>query len=295
MEKLGLSNQGRDQAESFSTVRKVSEPKTEQASPFKQSTRKRVSSGQQKQPLGVNMSFGNSPSTVRQFRRVSPNSEKSNSHASPSKARLVTDATFSDTENVPPASIRSYSSTAATMTSTESKESYLGKRAYSKAIGLSCQEVLNNTGDQEKREAVSRLAEAFSDLEAVDPEGVYHILKITLEKMGSDAKLAQLLPSMPQSQPPTINSPSKTPQKAGAAAAKLVLAQNNPHLKSHQRRQSAQLQRQNSQIRPPKSEESGTLSAMPGQVVGGLEHNKVLADVLYQRWCEGLRNRWPAV
>lgn len=297
IETLSLSSRGQDQAESFSTMRKVSGPKTEQASPLRQSTKKRISSGQQKQPLGINMSFGNSPSTVRQFRRVSPNAEKANFHQSPSKPRLAGEPTSPDVENMPPASIPGYSSTATTIMPTESKESYLGRRAYSKAIGLSCQEVLNNTGDQEKREAVSRLAEAFSDLEAVDPEGVYHILKATLEKMHSDSKLGQLLPSTPQSQPSTINSQSKPPQNAGAGAgaAKLVLAQNNPHLKSHRRRQSAQLQRNDSQTCSPKSEEKALLSAMPGQAVGGLEHNKVLADVLFQRWCEGLRNRWPAV
>jgi serine/threonine-protein kinase 24/25/MST4 len=294
MEKLSLSSQAQDQPEIFSTMRRVSGPKTEEPSPFRQSTKKRISSGQQKQPLGINMSFGNSPSTVRQFRRVSPNAENQNVHESPSKPQLTVNIS-SDLENMPPPSTLGYSSTATTITPMESKESYLGRRAYSKAIGLSCQEVLNNIGDQEKREAVSRLAEAFSDLEAVDPEGVYHILKATVEKMQSDSKLAQMLPSIPQSQPSTINSQPITPQKAGAAAAKLVLAQNNPHLKSHRRRQSAQIPRDDSQIWSPKSDEKAMLSVMPGQAVGGLEHTKVLGDVLFERWCEGLRNRWPAV
>jgi serine/threonine-protein kinase 24/25/MST4 len=294
MESLSLSNQAQDRSEIFSTMRRVSGPKTEQVSPFRQSTKKRVSGGHQKQPLGINMSFGNSPSTVRQFRRVSPNAETQIFHESPSKPQPTANIS-SDAENIPPPSILGYSSTATTIMPTESKESYLGRRAYSRAIGISCQEVLNNTGDQEKRKAVSRLAEAFSDLEAVDPEGVYHILKVTVEKMQSDSKLVQLLPSISQSQPSTINNPPKTPQKAGAAAAKLVLAQNNPHLKSHRRRQSAQIQRDDSQMWSPKSDEKAILSAMPGQAVAGLEHNKVLADVLFERWCEGLRNRWPAV
>jgi serine/threonine-protein kinase 24/25/MST4 len=30
-------------------------------------------------------------------------------------------------------------------------------------------------------------------------------------------------------------------------------------------------------------------------LVGGLEHTRQLADVLFERWCEGLRVRWPAV
>lgn len=68
-------------------------------------------------------------------------------------------------------------------TSPNSKEAQLGRRAYTKGIGFACQEVLANTGDQEKREAISRLAEAFSDLEIVDPEGLFHILKLSNEKM----------------------------------------------------------------------------------------------------------------
>ena len=294
MEKLSLSSQAQDGAEPSSTMRRVSGPKTQQVSPFRQSTKKRISSGQQKQPLGINMSFGNSPSTVRQFRRVSPNTENQDTQESPSKPRLAGNMS-SDTENIPPPHVLDYSSTGTTITPTESKESYLGRRAYSKAIGLSCQEVLNNTGDQEKREAVSRLAEAFSDLEAVDPEGVYHILKATVEKMQSDSKLSQLLPSMSHSQPSTINKQPKTPQKAGAAAAKLVLAQNNPHLKSHRRRQSAQIPHDEGQTWSPENDEKAMLSVMPGQAVNGLEHTKVLSDVLFERWCEGLRNRWPAV
>ena len=30
-------------------------------------------------------------------------------------------------------------------------------------------------------------------------------------------------------------------------------------------------------------------------LVGGLEHTRQLADSLFERWCEGLRLRWPAV
>jgi serine/threonine-protein kinase 24/25/MST4 len=198
----------------------------------------------------------------------------------------------------PPPPRTSFSSTASTIAPFESKETFLGRRAYSHALGLSCQSVLNETGDQKKREAVSRLAEAFSDLEAVDPAGIYHILTATIEKLHADPKLSQMLPSAPESQPPTIDSQPQTPRKDGAAAAaaKLILAQNNPHLKSHRRRQSAQVVRGDSNLlTSPHGDDKVMPSAMPGQAVAGLEHTKVLADVLFERWCEGLRNRWPAV
>ena len=88
----------------------------------------------------------------------------------------------------------------------------------------------------------------------------------------SDPKLAGLLPP---SQPPT-------PQKP-----KLVLAQNNPHLKSHRRRQSSLLPTEDMWTDKPLQ--------LPGQLVPGLEHTKQLADVLYSKWAEGLKNRWPNV
>ena len=146
-----------------STVRRTSTP-IDRSPSARRSTRKRKSSGM-KQPLGVDMTFGNSPSTVRQFRRVSDRQQSPTNDCSgiPSK----TD------ENCAPTAVFSEAST---------KEALLGRRMYSVGIGLSCQEVLSNTCDQEKREAISRLAEAWSDLEMADPEGLYHIIKSSYEK-----------------------------------------------------------------------------------------------------------------
>lgn len=129
---------------------------------------KRRSSGV-KQPLGVDLTFGNSPSTVRQFRRVSDKMDKI--AADPS---YMNQYQIAVDENASPKTLYSDSN---------SKEAQLGRRAYSKAVGLACQEVLGTTADQEKREAISRLAEAWSDLEMVDPEGLYHILKSMNEKL----------------------------------------------------------------------------------------------------------------
>ncbi|KAL4782791.1 hypothetical protein BJX76DRAFT_368888 [Aspergillus varians] len=214
---------------------------------------KRRSSGI-KQPLGVDLTFGNSPSTVRQFRRVSDKAPTEDSFTS---YQLTGD------ENASPKSLSSENN---------SKEAQLGHRAYSRAVGHACQEVLGTTGDQEKREAISRLAEAWSDLEMVDPEGLYHILRATNEKLLSDPKLSSLVPQGPQ---------PESPQRP-----RLVLAQNNPHLKSHRRRQSTVAIE--SSLQPQ-------LTDLPSQPAPGMEHIKQLSDVLYTRWSDGLRNRWPGV
>ena len=86
----------------------------------------------------------------------------------------------------------------------------------------------------------------------------------------SDPKLSNLLP---------LSRP-KTPQKP-----KLVLAQNNPHLKSHRRRQSSLL--------PAEEVSADTDTQLPGELVPGMDHTKQLANVLYGKWAEGLKNRWP--
>ena len=184
-----------------STMRRLPEPSLPPSSTpsAHRSMKKRISSGQQKQPLGVNLSFGNSPSTVRQFRRVSPTAiEKDRldketsstaSSLSSSKLRASAQTQSSDTENMPPpapppptrnhaqdysrssstsAYVTRCTSTNSTISSSDppsssacSKEAVLGRLLYSSAVGLSCQEVLNTTADSTKRDALARLAERF--------------------------------------------------------------------------------------------------------------------------------------
>jgi serine/threonine-protein kinase 24/25/MST4 len=215
----------------------------------------------QKRPLQPDMNFGNTGSTVRVFRRVSDNS---------TLAQVSFDSA--------PGSIRDENGPQTVETT--SKEGVLGRRTFQKVIDPAFQELHAQTGNQAKREALSRLADAWIALDAVDPEGEYQLLKLMIDRVQSDSKLSGLLSQAKG----TVNdgTPQGTPQKP---SAKLVLAQNNPHLASHRRRQSS--------MQPDGFREK--LSNLPGQSVPGLEHTKQLADVLYGRWADGLRNRWPAV
>lgn len=126
---------------------------------------KRRSSGV-RQPLGLDLSFGNSASSVRQFRRVSDRQEPPDS-----------------TTDGPPGMDENGGGPKALFSEPSTKEGMLGQRMYSVSIGLACQETLANTWDQEKREVISHLAEAFSDLEIIDPEGLYQIVKTTYDKL----------------------------------------------------------------------------------------------------------------
>ena len=217
----------------------------------------------QKKPLQPDMSFGNSGSTVRLFRRVSDNSTTAQVSSEVSGQGSTRD------ENRPP------------MIETVTKDAIYGRRVFNKVVDPSFQEVHAQTGNQAKREALSRLADAWSALNDVDPEGEYQFVKAMMEKVQADPKLSTLLsPSKATSRDGT---PQASPQKSGA---KLVLAQNNPHLKSHRRRQTSMM---------PDGEYKEKIANLPGQTIPGMEHTKQLTDVLYGRWAGGLRNRWPAV
>lgn len=212
--------------------------------------------GSQKRPLQPDMSFGNSGSTVRLFRRVSDNST----------AGVVAASVSSRDENRPP------------VNECVSKEGQMGRKVYNKAVDSAFQEIHAQTSSQPQREALSNLADAWSALDAVDPEGEFQLLKLIVEKVQNDPKIASSL---------GVNiSQEKTPQGTPNSRPKLVMAQNNPHLKSLRRRQSTQMTGNEDQWRE-------RMPNLPGQIVPGMEHTKQLADVLYTRWTDGLRNRWP--
>lgn len=242
-----------------STIRRSTVRQPSSTTPLISPTKNRQASIQ-KRPLQPDMNFGNTGSTVRVFRRVSDNSTWAQLHSDEAAAAGPRD------ENRPP------------MTDTVTKEALLGRRVFHKIVDPALQELHAQTGHPAKRDALSRLADAWSALDAVDPEGEYQLLKAMIERVQGDSKLSSLL--SPTKGSTRDGTPQGTPQKS---PTKLVLAQNNPHLKSHRRRQTS--------VAP----ESEKLAHLPGQVIPGMEHTKQLADVLYGRWTDGLRNRWPAV
>ncbi|KAF2191800.1 Pkinase-domain-containing protein [Zopfia rhizophila CBS 207.26] len=313
-------------------------------------TARRVSNHPQapKQPLGVDLSFGNSPSTVRQFKRVSsgerraalcsnppgnsfhPNPQAQTFRPSPPNSAHPLDM---NNENTPPAE---YPPTPVT------KDALYGRRAYAKCLDPAFQEAYAQSGSQLQRETLARVAQAWSHLDQIDPQGEFLLLKSMIDRLQGDSKLASALgiaisplPSpvkhntkasdtslsgttvhgtgttrirsnttattttpitkASEVSPTPVSTPASTPMSTTSSSPqkgpKLVLAQNNPHLKSHRRRQSALVG----------GEKVFGLDAyggldekkLPGHVGKGMEHQGMLADVLYGRWMEGLRSRWP--
>lgn len=242
-----------------------------------------------KRPLQPDMSFGNAGSSQRLFRRVPSDSSTSGNVSWPES-----DDVFSN-ENRPPQTVEA-----------TSKEAVLGRRLYAKAVEPTLAEVHAQTSAFAKREALAKFSDAFAELNAVDPEGAYHMMQGLVASMAQDTKLSgafltkagsvKSLDSVPagtviiKSPPPQQ---SKTPSH-GESPTKLVLAANNPHLKSHRRRQGSVAIDSGTPDKAPEREKAVAASKYPGRdAQPGMEHNKQLSDVLYLRWVDGLRLRWP--
>jgi serine/threonine-protein kinase 24/25/MST4 len=321
-------------------------------------TARRVSN-MPKQPLGVDLSFGNSPSTVRHFKRVlsgerraalgsnppptvssnesapgfQPNPEARTFRPSPPNSNHPLDT---NNENAPPTP--DYPPMAVT------KDALYGRRAYSKVLDSVFQEAHADTASPHQREAIGRVAQAWQQLDEIDPQGEFMLLKAMVDRLKGDAKLAAALgievpsvqtprkhntntsdtslsgttvhgtsttrirssaatrtttttrttsrSSTPTPGPPVDSTPSEVPSASPLKATKLLLAQNNPHLKSHRRRQSAivvgeKTLGQNASFALDEKK-------LPGYVEKGMEQQGLLADILYSQWMAGLKTRWPA-
>ncbi|KAJ1329344.1 serine/threonine-protein kinase 24/25/MST4 [Microdochium nivale] len=242
-----------------------------------------------RRPLQPDMSFGNSGSSQRLFRRVPSDSSTSGHVSAPHSGDEAGD------ENRHPNAVEA-----------NSKEALLGRRLYSKSIEPTLAELHAQTSCMAKREALAKLSDAFAALDAVDPEGSHHLLKNLNLSIAEDSKLnnaylagATSGKCSPDTQKPFGTVIIKSPS-ANQSPTKLVMASSNPHLKSHRRRQdSIAVDGNGSPAKPASRERNHERIALEAKFPGrepepGMEHCKQLSDVLYSRWVDGLRLRWPA-
>ncbi|KAI1863757.1 uncharacterized protein JN550_009457 [Neoarthrinium moseri] len=235
-----------------------------------------------KKPLQPDMSFGNAGSSQRLFKRVPSDSSTSGQVSWPESDDVFTN------ENRHPQT-----------TEANNKEAVLGRRLYAKAVEPTLAELHAQTSSLARREALANFSDAFAGLNAVDPEGAYHMMQGLMASISQDSKLANAFLPRPSSMK-SID--SDTPQGTviikstpNHSPTKLVLASNNPHLKSHRRRQDSVVFDANGS--PEKAidrEKAALMAKYPGrEPQPGMEHSRQLSDVLYGRWVDGLRLRWP--
>ncbi|KAL7816433.1 germinal center kinase [Trichoderma aethiopicum] len=241
-----------------------------------------------KRPLQPDTSFGNSSgSTMRLYRGAAADSP---SGLRESRSATPDDDVFVDENATRP-------SPAATPCEPHNKEGVLGRRLWSKALEPTLASLHTQTFTKRKQEALAKVSEAFAALDAVDPEGAYYLMHNLVLAVSQDDKLdAALLRHRDQKVPDdgtpqgTVLVRNSTPS---ASPTKMVPGSANPRYKSQRRRQlESPLSRESlrGQDKPAIEEKYPGREAQPG-----MEHCKQLSDVLYNRWADGLRIRWPAI
>lgn len=259
-----------------------------------------------RRPLQTDMSFGNTGSTQRMFRRVaSTNSSDS------SRPDGTSPSSGSNDENVDPEP--------QTTREPKSKEALLGHRVFTKAFEPTMAELHAQTSGQQKREALAKLSDAFALLDSVDPEGSYHLIQGLVSNMSHDKKLSQAFlkggsavvddPKAPVPEGYThgtvINMNKRDQTSAPPSPAKILFNSANPHLRSHRnKRRGSQAPSETSQARSDRPDErqlrdleKAALEArFPGrEAQPGMEHCKQLSELLYGRWVSNLQTRWPGI
>ncbi|KAL9088879.1 MAG: hypothetical protein Q9159_002842 [Coniocarpon cinnabarinum] len=203
---------------------------------------RRQSSARKREPLAVDTSFGNSPSSVRPFRRVS---EERQSPASAFPVAEDMPTHHDNSENIPPPA------------EATSKEAKLGRKIFAKIVDPAFQSTYAFTASSSSREALAMVGLAWSKLDAIDPEGGAAFFRAIAERLQAEPKVSTaVLPARQPQTPSRLSStassqptPTRTPSAAPSRVAnkengspqkqpssKLMLAQSNPHLQSHARR-----------------------------------------------------------
>lgn len=266
-----------------------------------------------RKPLQTDMSFGNTGSSARPFRRVpSADSESGDSGGTQKSSE-------SNAENRDPA--RKTSSESAT------KEAVLGHRLYTKAIEPTLAELHAQTSGTKKREALAHLSDAFGVLDSVDPEGAYHLMQNLMASFSKDRKLGPAFAKNPATNNDTSKAPdgytygtvihmNKQQQQqqqspVPSSPGKMLFSSANPYLQSHRRRRESQVSEVPST--PTKNgvgggggrnhekylrdlETAALQARFPGkEAQPGMEHYKQLSEQLYDRWVGNLQTRWPNI
>ncbi|KAI9889682.1 MAG: hypothetical protein M1814_005083 [Vezdaea aestivalis] len=256
MEKMDLEEENNSTPSTI--IHSLAAPRARQTSGtvIKSPMRKQSTSKKIRQPLVPNLSFGNSESSIRPFRRVS-------SECNVNSMSAGTTVVERD-ENTNP-----YLDARAT------RDALLGCTAFARAIEPASQTVAQMRLTPAGRQGIEKVVDTWRELDEADPEAEFLFLKSIVERIKNDPKLSTAL--LPDSAP-------STPQKP-----KLILAQNNPHLKSHRRRQSLQPSSAASDSSWSSSSKVQVSERMPGHEEVGMEHISQVSDFLYGRWVEGLK------
>lgn len=246
-----------------------------------------------RQPLQMDMSYGNSGSSARLFSRVPSGDSESSGQSTATSSTGGSNAENRDPRRQP------------TSHELASKEAVLGHRVYTKALEPTMAEVFAQTSAPKKREALAQLADAFENLDSVDPEGTYHLMQGLVAAMSKDRKLGpalmrgSVLQKAPEGftygtvinmnkQVSAPNSPARPPTANRRRRDSAAVVESAPATPSKSGR--------SDESRLRELERAALEARFPGrEAMPGMEHAKQLSEQLYSRWVGNVQNRWPNV
>ncbi|KAF8537020.1 kinase-like domain-containing protein [Trichophaea hybrida] len=223
---------------------------------------------EQLSPIIPDTNFGRNGSTVRLFRRVSDNSDRGTSYGTISEE----DAPVQD-ENRAPVIIPS------------TEEGALGRRVHSDVIQPAIEKLQPQSTSTAERDALIRLDGAWKDLDAINPEMGYALVRNLLERLQHQPQLQSLI-----APPPLRNKPAPENDKPSLSGSTLFHPIPTPkkEITRIKRTQSVTSTEESKQV------DDCILEDDEGVAAGPKTQGDQLADVLYGRWLEGLRVRWES-
>lgn len=185
-----------------------------------------------------------------------------------------------------------------------------GRRQILTAVKVENKAIKN--GNSATAVATSRLAEAWSQLDAIDPESSYELLRTLMDRFQQQRPKSQPEPQA-ENQPIRQLASSRPFQKSPAAEAAAKMITPKPSLSGETLTSTStpppeptpkvitRTKRTPSNATNKKKKRSSRQSSDFSDAVddddylGSTPAGNQLADVLYGRWVEGLKGRWGAV
>ncbi|KAA8910453.1 kinase-like domain-containing protein [Sphaerosporella brunnea] len=217
--------------------------------------------------------YGKMGSTVRLFRRAPDHSNGTNPYGT-----VFQDERPIQDENRAPVIIPS------------SQEGRLGRQVHSDIVEPAIQKVHPQTISSTERNALARLDGAWKDLDAINPEIGYHLVRNLLERLQQNPQLQAVL-----APPQLFGSPTK-PKLSGETLFSNPSSNGNPIRSPKEEILRRKRTQSNASNQSKASSNTSGRRDDDDFFFEEDERNKTqgekLADVLYGRWLEGLRSRW---
>lgn len=154
------------------------------------------------------------------------------------------------------------------------------------------EERATQSGNKTTLDATNRLAEAWSQLNAINPESGYELLRTFMDRLQQHPQLHSMVSPKPilKLPEPALSTSNPKPSLSGA-----TLSGPLPVLGAITRTKRANSSSTNNKKKGLRQSSDFGMNGVDDEPLSSTPAGNQLADVLYGRWLEGLRGRWGAI